>query len=149
MTDDRRQKTEDRRTKTKDQRATVPTHSHSTKFAFAADLGGTHLRTALVDREGDIHFRQVQSTPHTETPNEIVRALVNAVRECEGLAGIDGEISAVSIAVPGTVNVASGVVVKAPNLPCLDSYSAVPRQVSADFQPAFRGGYRRRSGEDR
>ena len=31
-------------------------------------------------------------------------------------------ISAVSVAVPGTVNVAEGVVVKAPNVPCLDGF---------------------------
>lgn len=93
------------------------------EFVFAADLGGTHLRLATVDRNGQISCRQVQATPQAEKPNEIVRALIDAVHECERrTAERGGVISAVSVAVPGTVNVAEGVVVKAPNVPCLDGF---------------------------
>ncbi|HEV2829900.1 MAG TPA: ROK family protein [Pyrinomonadaceae bacterium] len=93
------------------------------QFVFAADLGGTHLRVATIDRNGQIYCRQVQPTPQAEKPNEIVRALVNAVYECKRkTAAAGGVISAVSVAVPGTVNVTDGVVVKAPNVPCLDGF---------------------------
>jgi glucokinase len=93
------------------------------EFVFAADLGGTHLRVATVDRDGKIYCRQMQPTPQAEEPNEIVRALVNAVRACERkTVEAGGAISAVSVVVPGTVNVADGVVVKAPNVPCLDGF---------------------------
>ncbi|HXL81497.1 MAG TPA: ROK family protein [Pyrinomonadaceae bacterium] len=93
------------------------------EFVFAADLGGTHLRVATVDRSGTIYCRQMQSTPQAEKPNEIVHALIDAVRKCEReSAALGGAISAVSIAVPGTVNVAEGVVVKAPNVPSLDGF---------------------------
>jgi glucokinase len=93
------------------------------EFVFAADLGGTHLRVATVDRGGTIYCRQMQSTPQAEKPNEIVHALIDAVRKCEReTAELGGAISAVSIAVPGTVNVAEGVVVKAPNVPSLDGF---------------------------
>lgn len=101
------------------------TESSSTKqdFVFAADLGGTHLRAAAVDRSGEIYFRQMQPTPQAKTPDEIVRALIAAVRECERQLGeLGGAISGVSIAVPGTVNVAEGIVVQAPNVPCLDGF---------------------------
>jgi len=65
----------------------------------------------------------MQPTPQAEKPNEIVRALVDAVHACEpGTAEQGGAISAVSVVVPGTVNVAEGVVVKAPNVPCLDGF---------------------------
>ena len=87
------------------------------KLIFAADLGGTHLRAATVDRKGRIHSRFKQNTPQVEDANAIVDAVVNAVHEF-GAA----EISAVSLVVPGTVKVAEGVVVKAPNLPCLDGF---------------------------
>jgi glucokinase len=93
------------------------------QFVFAADLGGTHLRVATVNRNGQIYCRQIQPTPQAEKPNEIVRALVAAVQECTRTTTAEGGvISAVSVVVPGTVNVADGVVVKAPNVPCLDGF---------------------------
>jgi len=94
-----------------------------TQFVFAADLGGTHLRAAIVDCKGQIRHHLKTSTPQAEKPNEIVRALVTAARECERRAAqLRGSISAVSVAVPGTVDVANGIVVKAPNVPCLDGF---------------------------
>ena len=93
------------------------------QFVFAADLGGTHLRVATVNRNGQIYCRQIQPTPQAEKPNEIVRALVAAVQECTRTTTAErGVILAVSVVVPGTVNVADGVVVKAPNVPCLDGF---------------------------
>jgi glucokinase len=93
------------------------------EFVFAADLGGTHLRVANVDRNGKISSRQVQPTPQAEKPNEIVRTLIKAVHESEcTTAEQGGVVSAMSVVVPGTVNVAEGIVVKAPNLPCLEGF---------------------------
>lgn len=95
----------------------------SPQFVFAADLGGTHLRVATVDRQGKVYCRQMQPTPQAEKPDEIVRALIDAVHACErGISTKKGISSAVSVVVPGTVNVAEGVVVKAPNVPCLDGF---------------------------
>jgi len=93
------------------------------KVVFAADLGGTHLRVATVDSKGNIGCRRVQSTPRAEKPNEIVRALVTAATEFDKkISEEGGGISAVSVVVPGTVNIADGVVVKAPNVPSLDGF---------------------------
>lgn len=89
---------------------------------FAADLGGTHLRGATVDRHGKIHFRFKQNTPQAKDANAIVEAIVAAVHDSEQQSGNVDQISAVSLVVPGTVNVAEGAVVKAPNLPCLDGF---------------------------
>jgi glucokinase len=94
----------------------------TTGLIFAADLGGTHLRAATVDREGNIQFRFKQNTPQGTDPLAIVAAVVSAVRECEQQSAHSGQITAVSIVVPGTVNVEEGAVVKAPNLPCLDGF---------------------------
>jgi glucokinase len=84
---------------------------------FAADLGGTHLRAATVDRKGRIHSRSKQNTPQVKEATAIVDAIVGAVHECNS-----DKISAVSLVVPGTVKVEEGAVVKAPNLPCLDGF---------------------------
>ncbi len=95
----------------------------SSEVVFAADLGGTHLRAATVDENGTIHFRLKQKTPHASEPDEIVRALVQAVHECEAQSQINGDsIRAVSVVVPGSVNVKQGVIMKAPNLACLDGF---------------------------
>ena len=90
---------------------------------FAADLGGTHLRAAIVGADGKIHYRLKQPTPQAEKPDGIVHALVEAAHE--GGSHLDkrgGQISAISIAVPGTVNFEEGIVVKAPNVPSLDGF---------------------------
>ena len=101
--------------------------AHDTGFVFAADLGGTHLRAAIVDETGRIPFRLKYDTPRAESANEIVRTLVQAVRECEmqaaAIASTDGcSIKAVSVVVPGTVKVEEGMVVYAPNLRSLDGF---------------------------
>lgn len=94
-----------------------------TGCVFAADLGGTHLRAATISEQGRIHFRHKQDTPRAESAGEIVAALVDAARECEKQEAKAGErIRAISVVVPGTVDVKAGVVVKAPNLPCLDGF---------------------------
>jgi len=90
---------------------------------FAADLGGTHFRAAVVGCDGTIHYRLKQPTPKAEKPDGIVHALVDAAHEGERqTAARGGQISAISVAVPGSVNLEDGVVVKAPNVPCLDGF---------------------------
>src|SRR3989441_1351172 len=91
-------------------------------LVVAADLGGTHLRVATVDLEGRIHYRLKQNTPHKKGVDEIVQALVLAARECERQSAATESIRAICVAVPGTVNVDRGIVIRAPNVPCLDGF---------------------------
>ena len=95
------------------------TDNTNSGLIFAADLGGTHLRAATVDRKGCIHSRFKQNTPQDADATAIVDAVVTAVHEFQNGGA---EISAVSLVVPGTVKVEEGAVVKAPNLPCLDGF---------------------------
>jgi glucokinase len=105
---------------------------------FAADLGGTHLRAATVDEDGHIRFRLKQKTPAAEKPEEIVHALVQAVHECERqTTAAGGRISVVSVVVPGSINVAGGRIVKAPNIPCLDGFRLTQALTSELGRPAI------------
>src|SRR3954465_1344115 len=82
----------------------------SSEVVFAADLGGTHLRAATVDENGTIHFRLKEKTPHTTDPDDIVRALVQAVRQCETQSKTNGDgIRAVSVVFPVPLMVDRGV----------------------------------------
>ena len=100
---------------------------------FAADLGGTHLRAATVDQKGRIHARFKQNTPQVKDASAIVDAIVTAVHEFQK----QGEISAVSLVVPGTVKVEEGAVVTAPNLPCLDGFRLAAALTEQLHLPAF------------
>lgn len=91
------------------------------EIVIAADLGGTNLRTAAVDRNGSILFRTKRETPPGEHSSEIVRAIVGSAEECrENL--VDCEITAIAAAVPGTLSVEQGLIFKSPNLPALDGF---------------------------
>jgi len=110
-------------------------------FVFAADLGGTHLRAATVDQSGLIHFRLKHNTPRADSADAIVHALVQAVRQCEkqsreSAVDAGGVIRAVSVVVPGTVNVEEGTVVKAPNLPSLNGFRLTAALTEALQLPA-------------
>jgi glucokinase len=111
--------------------------SGSKNLIFAADLGGTHLRAATVDERGQIHFRSKQSTPQGTDPYAIVAAVVNAVHEYKKESGAADGLKAVSVVVPGTVNVSEGIVVKAPNLPCLDGFPLTAALTNELGIPAF------------
>ena len=88
------------------------------KLVFAADLGGTHLRGALVDESGKIHVQLKQETPQGDSPDYIVNALVDSAAECERRLGSE-HFHASSILVPGTLDHKAEVVLEAPNIQSL------------------------------
>jgi glucokinase len=89
----------------------------------AVDLGGTNLRAANIDRDGLIYERFRIATPTTDKAEDIVSAIVAAVHECETADVNRGaRIQAVSVVVPGSVHVGTGVVVNAPNIPSLPGF---------------------------
>ena len=91
-------------------------------FVLAVDLGGTHLRAALIDQDGTIHSRARRRTPSSAVGDDIVGAIVEVARECEEVFASGDSYKAISVVVPGSVNLAAGTVVKAPNLPALDGF---------------------------
>jgi glucokinase len=96
---------------------------HSSDLICAVDLGGTNLRAANIDRDGRIYERVKTATPETDKAEDIVSAIVSAVRECETAAlNRRAQIQGVSVVVPGSVLVGTGVVVNAPNIPSLPGF---------------------------
>jgi glucokinase len=91
-------------------------------IALAADLGGTNLRMAAISEEGKILYRTRRETPSTENAEQILQTIVGAADECRRAVLNQGEVFAISTAVPGTVNAAEGIILKAPNIPALNNY---------------------------
>ena len=97
--------------------------THSGDLVFAADLGGTHLRVALVDENGRILTQLKKETPKGAKPECVVRDLVEAEQQCRSDSQVaSGRIIAASIMVPGSVDKTNAVVVQAPNLPSLSNF---------------------------
>jgi glucokinase len=96
----------------------------SNQFVCAVDLGGTNLRAAVIDGNGEIHERARFPTPRTDDARDIVSAIASAVTVCSDQAAARAEdVKAISIVVPGSVNPATGLVVNAPNVPAIVDFA--------------------------
>jgi glucokinase len=86
----------------------------------AVDLGGTNLRAATIDREGQIQDRFKMGTPDSEASEDILNAIEFALARCDWNARQRGaHPTALSVVVPGSVHRETGVIVNAPNVPAI------------------------------
>jgi glucokinase len=92
------------------------------KIVLACDLGGTNLRMAAIDRGGEILYRTRRDTPKSDRADEIVRTIIEEANECREAVAPQGEVTAIAAAVPATVNFEKGILLKSPNVPCLDGF---------------------------
>jgi len=97
----------------------MPKNPSSESLVFAVDLGGTHLRVALIDDGGRIFKQLKQETPKGDSALCIVNALVNAAQQWDS---DKLPVVATSIMVPGAVDSEKAVVLQAPNLPSLVNF---------------------------
>src|SRR6185295_12544683 len=97
----------------------MPKNQSSDSLVFAVDLGGTHLRVALVDETGRILKQLKQETPKGDSADCIINALASAA---EQWSDEKQRVIATSIMVPGAVDSEKAVVLQAPNLPSLVNF---------------------------
>ena len=86
-----------------------------TRVVVAADLGGTHLRAAIVDEYGAVFARRERPTPRVATSEEILAVIVGLLEEVRG-ASAQPPVAA-CIATPGLIDADRGKVILAPNVP--------------------------------
>src|SRR5215210_310607 len=98
----------------------MPKNLSSESLVFAVDLGGTHLRVALVDETGRILQQLKQQTPKGDSAESVIDALASAA---EKWSSNQSSIVAASIMVPGAVDSEKAVVLQAPNLPSLVNFA--------------------------
>lgn len=92
------------------------------EIVLTCDLGGTNLRLAAVNSEGKILHRIKAETPNTGKAEEVIRAIVQNADKCRETVKGKGEVKAFSAAVPATINTKDGIILKAPNLTCLNGF---------------------------
>lgn len=101
-------------------------------LVIGVDLGGTHLRTALVDREGSILLRGKIETAAALGVRETSERLS---RECLAMkdraAALGGRVRALGLGVAGKVDGATGKVLFSPNLRALDGHAVAPELAKA------------------
>ena len=97
----------------------MPKRQPSDRLVVAVDLGGTHLRVALVDDTGRILQHLKQQTPKGDSADGVVDAIARAVAKWDHERD---RIVAASILVPGAVDSSQSVVIGAPNLPSLINF---------------------------
>lgn len=85
-----------------------------TSTVLSVDLGGTRMRAAVVDREGNILLRVEEPTPHDSACPDAFLSLLGRVRD---LGGGRGSFESVVVGVPGRVDYWERKLEFAPNLP--------------------------------
>ena len=98
------------------------------ELVIAADLGGTNMRMAVIDREGNILYRARRATPRSEHADEIVSVINETVAEClENISQLENtsqmvKVLTIAAAVPAILSIEEGIILKAPNVPSLNGF---------------------------
>jgi glucokinase len=85
-----------------------------TRRVIGLDAGGTKLLAGVVDDGGDLLYRSVHPWPAAVTREEVCALFVRAVAEARDAAG---EVDAVGVGLPATMDIAAGVAVGCRHLP--------------------------------
>jgi glucokinase len=86
------------------------------EFGIGVDLGGTNLRAAALDLDGNVLELFQISTDTSAGREKVVADIVAGIREVrEGHSG--DKLVGIGIGVPGLIYLETGVIAKAPNLP--------------------------------
>lgn len=93
------------------------------KYYIGVDLGGTNVRSLLVDEHGESYSEVRGSTEREKGPDYVVDKIIKQIEAldtsvCGGLKGVEG----IGIGVPGPVDTVYGVMIMASNLPGFENY---------------------------
>lgn len=83
-------------------------------------MGGTNLRMAAIDRDGQILYRTRRETPRGKSAGEIVFIISEAANEC--LQNVNEKFLAIAAAVPAIIDFEKGITLKLPNIPALNNF---------------------------
>jgi glucokinase len=84
--------------------------------ALAVDLGGTHIRVAVVTASGQLSHRRDIATDAPDGPDAVIDRMARLIGEGAAEAGLGDDVP-VGVASPGPLDTRTGVVLFTPNLP--------------------------------
>lgn len=88
------------------------------RSVIGVDLGGTNLRTALLNADGDILDKRKEATHAADGWKKVVARLVDNITRQREIAVQRGlHVMAVGVGAPGVIRMDKGIVVKSPNFP--------------------------------
>jgi glucokinase len=124
---------------------------------IGVDLGGTNLRSALVNRNGDVSAKAKEPTGASEGHAKVVLKLIENIKGQRDRALRRGvRVAAVGVGAPGVIHADTGVVVKSPNFPDwnnlplkkeLEAALSLPVSVENDANAAALGEQWRGAGQ--
>ena len=89
---------------------------------LAADLGGTNLRVALVDRQGSVTNLERTKTNASDGRGAVIKRLISLLKYVSHLAPNTG-ITGIGLSVASPVDPSTGVMYNPPNLPGWDQFN--------------------------
>jgi glucokinase len=90
--------------------------SMSASYAIGIDLGGTNLKFAVIDEDGQIVDRQTVPTDGQEGHDAVLRRMVQGASELRARVP-DGGVTSIGVGVPGLLDMITGTTLDLPNLP--------------------------------
>jgi glucokinase len=91
-------------------------------YSIGIDLGGTNLRAAAIDKNGEMLEKIGGRTPLAEGPEPVVADMVRAVETLRAQFGRDN-LAGIAAGVPGNIDMAKGVIVGWGNMPIFNGYA--------------------------
>ena len=108
------------------------------KYYIGIDLGGTNVRTLLVDEKGATYSEVKDNTERENGPDYVCAKIIRQIESldtsvCGGLEGVSG----IGIGVPGPVDTVNGTMIMATNLPGFENYPICDKLADRFNLPVF------------
>ncbi len=108
------------------------------KYYIGIDLGGTNVRTLLVDENGKSYSEVRDITERENGPDYVCSKIIRQIEGldysvCGGLSNVTG----IGIGVPGPVDTVNGVMIMATNLPGFENYPICEKLSNRFNLPVF------------
>ncbi|MGZ4815430.1 MAG: ROK family protein [Terriglobales bacterium] len=94
----------------------------SSSFAIGVDLGGTNLRIAAVDTDGNLLEKITLGTQVSKGREFVVTEMCDAIKSLESRYASRGRLCGVGIGIPGIIDKRTGMLRESPNLPGWHDY---------------------------
>jgi glucokinase len=91
-------------------------------FSIGVDLGGTNLRIAAVNRDGQLLEKITLEANAARGPDLVINDMCNAIHRVNAEYQRDGKFLGAGIGIPGIIDLDAGMVRKSANLPTFSGY---------------------------